>query len=104
MAVELRLEPSPPRAGETAIVLTLTDASGAPLEGAHVRVEGNMNHAGMVPEFAEASETVPGRYEGRLDFTMAGDWFLIVTVRTADGREIERVLDVPGVARAGKDG
>ena len=95
--VELTLQPSPPVVGDAELDLKLTDASGAPLEGATVRVEGNMNHAGMKPSFADLEEGEPGRYTGTLDFTMGGDWFLLVTAKTADGKRMERKIDVKGV-------
>ena len=95
--VELTLEPSPPVVGDAELDLKLTDAAGAPLEGATVRVEGNMNHAGMKPSFADLEEVEPGQYTGTLDFTMGGDWFLLVTAKTADGKRVERKIDVKGV-------
>ena len=95
--VDLTLEPSPPVVGDADIALKLTDASGAPVEGADVRVEGNMNHAGMKPSFADLKEVEPGRYTGTLDFTMGGDWFLLVTAKTPDGKRVERKIDVEGV-------
>jgi hypothetical protein len=56
-----------------------------------------MNHAGMVPEFAQAREMAPGRYQGDLEFTMGGDWFILVRAKLPDGRALERKIDVPGV-------
>jgi hypothetical protein len=95
--VEMSLEPSPPQVGEADISLRLTDADGKPLEGADLRVEGNMNHAGMKPSFADVSEVEPGKYAGTLRFTMGGDWFILVTAKLPDGRTVERKFDVPGV-------
>lgn len=94
---DLRIEPSPPAAGDARLSLRLSGPEG-PLEGARVRVEGNMSHAGMKPSFASLEELEPGRYEGTLRFSMGGDWLLIVTATTADGRALERVIEVPGVA------
>ncbi len=95
--VEMTLQPSPPVVGDANVLLRLIDAEGKPLEGAEVQVEGNMNHAGMKPSFAEVSEIAPGEYAGTLDFTMAGDWFVLVTATTPDGEVVERKIDVPGV-------
>lgn len=95
--VDVVLDPSPPEVGTSNLSLTLADASGKPLEGANVRVEGNMNHAGMKPSFADLSEVKPGQYEGTLEFTMGGDWFLLVNARLPDGRTVEHKVDVPGV-------
>jgi copper transport protein len=94
---ELQLAPSPPTVGLAEITLKVADGAGQPIEGADVRLEGNMNHAGMVPTFAELNETAPGSYTGTLEFTMGGDWFILATVIWPDGRRLERKLDVPGV-------
>jgi len=97
LAVELRLDPSPPVVGDVGLSLRLRDATGTPLAGAKVRVEGDMNHAGMKPVFADLAETEPGSYSGTLPFTMGGDWILLVTATTRDGNTLNRQLDVPGV-------
>ena len=95
----LEFTPRPPRVGTAEIVLTLTDPAGQPLEAESLEVEGNMNHAGMKPVFSTLRPTAPGRYEGTLEFTMAGDWFVLVTGQLADGRRINEKVDVPGVER-----
>ncbi|MEO8164467.1 MAG: FixH family protein [Betaproteobacteria bacterium] len=95
--VELTIDPSPPLVGEAEMMLTLADASGTALQGADVRLEGNMNHAGMKPSFADLREIEPGRYAGTLEFTMGGDWFILVTARTPEGKTVQRKIDVPGV-------
>ena len=43
------------------------------------------------------SETAPGRYQADLEFTMGGDWFILVRAELLDGRSMERKIDVPGV-------
>jgi hypothetical protein len=97
VAVELLIEPEPPQLGPAAITVTLRDAGGEPLSGAEVELEGNMNHAGMVPVFADAVEVAPGRYQANLEFTMGGDWFILVRAELPDGRSMERKIDIPGV-------
>lgn len=95
--VELSWSPSPPRVGKVDVLLNLTDSQGSPFQHAHVQLEGNMNHAGMKPSFAELEEIESGVYSGTLDFTMGGDWFVLVSVTPADGRPLVRKIDVPGV-------
>lgn len=94
---DLALDPSPPVVGQNKVSLKLSDSSGKSLAGATVKLEGNMNHAGMKPSFADLEETSPGVYTGALDFTMGGDWFILVTGQTADGKRIEHKIDVNGV-------
>jgi hypothetical protein len=83
--------------GTATFTLRVADASGRPLSGARVSLEGNMTHPGMRPVFAEARELEPGRYQSSLEFTMGGDWVVLVRVTLPDGRKIERQFDVKGV-------
>lgn len=97
--VDISTAPTPPIVGPVRMVVTVTDEGGTGVEGAEVRVEGTMTHAGMVPilETAEAGED--GRYVvPAFDFTMGGDWILITRVRLPDGQELrrERTLRVVG--------
>lgn len=95
--IEVTFDPSPPIVGAVNVTLTLADIDGKPIPGAEVHLEGNMNHAGMKPSFAELQEGEPGRYSGKLKFTMGGDWFVLVSAKTSDGIRLERKVDVPGV-------
>ena len=91
--VQLSFAPAP-HVGDTTCTVTLAGPGGAPLVGATLEVEGNMNHAGMVPVFGDATETAPGVYQAPLEFTMGGDWFVIVRADLADGRSLEEVVDM----------
>jgi hypothetical protein len=97
LVLELTIAPSPPRVGMANVELTLADASATAVEGATVRIEGNMNHAGMVPVFADAHEVAPGRYEAELELTMGGDWILLVEAELPDGRSQRWQEALPGV-------
>jgi len=59
--------------------------------------EADMSHPGMSPVFAQASESNPGDYRTNLNFNMGGDWIVLLHIRLADGRKIERQVDVRGV-------
>ncbi|HSJ58214.1 MAG TPA: FixH family protein, partial [Anaerolineae bacterium] len=97
VAVELEIEPQPVRVGLATVRVALSDEAGQAIEGAQVEIEGNMSHAGMVPVFSAAREAAPGRYEAQLEFTMGGDWFIVVRVDLPDRRSLERTFDVRGV-------
>ena len=101
--VALRFDP-PPTVGETTCTVSLVGPEGRPIQDATVSLEGNMNHAGMVPVFADAAEAAPGEYEAPFEFTMGGDWFVIVRAELSDGREVEEILDVPAVPPRRKAG
>ena len=97
VSVDLAVSPDPPQVGPTTVTVTLSDADGKPIGEAEMKLEGTMTHAGMVPVFADATETEPGRYEATLEFTMGGDWIIIVRATLPDGRSLEREIDVRGV-------
>jgi YtkA-like len=92
--------PQPPRVGPATITLSLADAAGKPVAGARVSLEGNMTHPGMRPVFGEAGEVGEGSYRASIDFTMGGDWIILVRVDLPDGQKLEREFEVKGV-RAG---
>ncbi len=89
-----------PAAGkETAtLVVQVTDRDGAPVTDATVALEGDMNHAGMVPVIADAvtddaDGVADGRYTLPFRFTMLGDWILTVTVTRDDGSTATRTIN-----------
>lgn len=51
----------------------------------------------MAPTFGDAHETSPGRYEAQVNFTMRGDWVLLLHITLADGRKFDKQVDVKGV-------
>jgi hypothetical protein len=55
----------------------------------------------MTPVTTALTETRAGVYAGRLQFSMAGDWLLVVSGQLADGTRLTRQLEVPGVQPAG---
>jgi hypothetical protein len=75
----------------------LADAAARPVTGARIAIEADMSHAGMVPQFAEAKEAEPGRYQAHLRFEMAGDWVILLHVTLSGGKKLERQIDVKGV-------
>jgi hypothetical protein len=97
VAMELVVLPEPPQLGPAAIAVTLHDVGGDPISGARVTLEANMNHAGMVPVLADAVEVASGRYQANIEFTMGGDWFILVHAALPDGRSMERKIDIPAV-------
>jgi hypothetical protein len=91
------LRPAAPVVGPAVLTVTLRDRAGAPVEGATVRLEGHMSHAGMAPVLADATQRAAGVYEVPFAFTMQGDWVLLVSAGLRDGRRVERRIDVANV-------
>jgi len=95
--IAVSIAPEPPRAGAATVTVKLADLSAKPLTGARITVEGDMSHPGMEPVFAKASEAEPGSYVAHLRLTMPGDWVILVQGTLADGRKIDRQVDLKGV-------
>jgi hypothetical protein len=95
--VEHEVLPDPPVVGRSTITLRVREATGRPLSGARVELEGNMTHAGMRPVFARARESAAGLYWSDFEFTMGGDWVITVRMTLPDGRTLEREFNVKGV-------
>jgi hypothetical protein len=91
-----KVSPMPARVGPAIVDLELKE-KGQPLTGAKLRVEGDMNHAGMVPSQGSVHESGGGLYRAELELTMRGDWIIVVDADLADGRTLERTFDVRGV-------
>ena len=87
MSVALQVDPFPPRSmREATFTLTVTDPSGAPLEGASVVWDMTMPAMPMPVNRPVAAEDAPGVYVARVLFTMGGDWEAAVRVALPDGR------------------
>jgi hypothetical protein len=97
VTIQHEISPQPARVGAATVVLKVADAAGKPVAGAHIAMEADMTHAGMSPQFAGAKETGSGRYDGQLQFPMAGDWVILLHVTLPGGRKLEQQFDVKGV-------
>jgi YtkA-like len=91
---EYKIVPDPPKTGLATFTLMLADSTGTPINGARISLEGNMSHAGMRPVFSEAREVESGRYESSLEFTMRGDWIILVHLTLPDGRKLQKHIAV----------
>lgn len=94
VTVTLTVAPSPAQVGAAQALVELIDASGQPIADAKVSLKGDMSHPGMRPVLAEATATAPGRYEAKFDWSMAGDWYVLVTAELPDGRIALRRFDM----------
>lgn len=97
VAVDWELEPNPPQVGMAKMNITLRDSTHQLIEGADIKLEGNMSHPGMEPVLATANEVEPGQYSAEIEFTMGGDWFILIDATLPDDRVVERQINIPGV-------
>jgi hypothetical protein len=101
VGVAWTLDPSPPIVGTPGVVrLTLRDRDKKPVAGARLRLEGVMSHPGMAPVNATVTERGNGEYDAPLQFTMAGDWILLVTGELPDGMPFKQQIEINGVRPA----
>ncbi len=91
--IMLAVEPDPLIVGDATLVITVNDASGAAVNDAKIAVRGDMNHAGMMPVFAEIDSGTDGKYRVPFEWTMAGDWIVEVTVTLANGEQVVKSFD-----------
>lgn len=97
ITMKWQIIPDPPEVGMATIQITLTDSTEQSVTGAQIELEGNMSHPGMQPVMASAEEVAPGEYEAPLEFTMAGQWFILVKSTLSDGSVIEKQINISQV-------
>ncbi|HYL99511.1 MAG TPA: FixH family protein [Blastocatellia bacterium] len=97
VTVEHEITPQPARVGTATITLKVADGAQKEVKGAHITVEGDMSHAGMAPVFAEAKETSPGQYQAPMNFSMGGDWVVLLHITLPGGQKVEQQFDVNAV-------
>jgi Cu(I)/Ag(I) efflux system membrane fusion protein len=83
LRVAVAVEPDPPRAGDNHLLLTITDASGRPVDDARIAFQYDMAAMGSMPEMKGGGD-IKGLGGGRtqVDYalSMNGDWSLEVGV------------------------
>jgi hypothetical protein len=96
---QISLIPDPAGYPGQVMRVQITDDTDAPVTDVTVSLEGNMNHAGMVPVLTEsvldeADGTTDGVYTIPFSFTMLGDWIVSVKVTPQDGEMVTRNIDL----------
>lgn len=88
--IQLELSVSDRLVGETTLLVKVTDADGNPVENpGAITIRGDMNHAGMVPEFSTTSAAVNGVFTLPFEWTMSGSWILEASL-TLDNGDVYR--------------
>ncbi|MBK8023429.1 MAG: FixH family protein [Chloroflexi bacterium] len=72
--------------GDVTVIIKVLRA-GTPLANARVDAQGDMSHAGMVPVQASGTTGADGQVRLPLEWTMAGDWTITVTITTPEGQK-----------------
>jgi hypothetical protein len=97
VAIKHEISPDPPHVGAATLTLKLTDATAVPITKAHVVLEADMLHPGMVPRPFEVKEVEPGSYRAQVQFDMAGDWVILLHIILPDGDSLDRQFEIKGV-------
>lgn len=97
ISIQQQITPQPVHVGGAAISVQLSGHNAAPVSGATIMIETEMNHPGMKPYFKTATEFATGHFQAPLSFDMPGDWVVLLHVTLANGKQIERQIDVRGV-------
>jgi hypothetical protein len=97
LAFDWSLTPDPPATGDTTLTLRIRDRAGRLVQGAALRIEAVMSHPGMAPVISPLTERRDGVYEARMQFTMSGDWILLVAGTLSNGTAVQYRIDVPNV-------
>lgn len=92
--IKLETNPSPAMMGDMELTLTITDASGNPIEGATVDV--SVDHTDMTGMGMSglATEQGGGKYSIKANFQHTGNWKLTVYVRK-DGLDYKEDIEFP---------
>jgi hypothetical protein len=80
---------SPDIFGANTFTITLKDASGRPVSGAHVLVDTDsldMDMGIQTTHLQEIGAAEPGSYSGQTELTMAGHWKATVTLQVPGSR------------------
>ena len=94
LQIEIEGLDAPQKTGSATLIVLVRDAQAVPIEDARVDLRGDMSHAGMTPVTGTVNGGQDGRYAVPLEWTMAGDWFLDVTVTLPDGRTTTRRFEL----------
>ena len=82
--IKLETNPNPAVKGDVELILTITDASGASIEGAKVDVAAEHPSMAGMGMSGQATEQGGGKYSIKANFSDPGDWVLTIYVRKGE--------------------
>ena len=91
LTLEARVLPAALRVGENQLLLTLHDASGRPVPGAHVEAAVRMHAMGAMPAMggaASVTELGDGSYQADFALEMGGTWQVEITAHAPGGETL----------------
>jgi len=82
--IKVETSPTPATKGDIELIFTITDASGALIEGAKVDVSAEHPAMAGMGMSGLATEQGGGKYSIKANFSDAGDWVLTIDVRKGE--------------------
>lgn len=82
----------PPAIGKDTLNIRLFDENDNPINDATIAVKADMTHAGMVPILGNTTEGDKGLYKVPFEWTMGGDWVVVVQATLPDGTVAEETF------------
>lgn len=86
--IRMLSDPYPPSAGESYLVVTITDKEGNLVEGAEVEIVSQMDHEGAYVYSMQSTDYYEGQYYVFMVWTMAGRYLIDTYVTLPDGEEL----------------
>lgn len=88
--------------GETTLLVTVRDSDGNAIQNpGTLSVRGDMDHAGMVPVFAESETSVDGVFTLPFEWTMAGGWIVEASLNLDSGAVVTQNFNLEILNEAG---
>ncbi len=84
MNIKLETNLTPAVKGDIELIFAITDASGAPIEGAKVDVAAEHPSMAGMGMSGQATEQGGGKYSIKANFSDSGDWVLTIYVRKGE--------------------
>lgn len=100
--INLELTVSDMLVGETTLLISVRDQDGNAIANpGSLNLRGDMDHAGMIPVFADASTSIEGVFTLPFQWTMAGGWILEASLQLDSGELVTQRFNLEIMSEAG---
>lgn len=90
--------------GDTTLLITVRDTDGNVIQNpGKLSLRGDMDHAGMVPVFAESDTSVDGVFTLPFEWTMAGGWIVEASLNLDSGAVVTQSFNLEIMSEAGAE-
>ena len=102
--VKLDVSASDLLVGEATLLVRVRDRAGKPIEKpGSITVRADMNHAGMLPVFAETENSLSGVFTLPFEWTMAGGWMVEASLTLESGEIVTQTFHYEVLNEASDD-